>query len=68
MLAIRLDSAIEARLAQLAKRTGRTKTFYAREAILEHIEDLEDTFLAIQRIEAGERTFSAEEVKRELGI
>ena len=46
MLAIRLDPAIELRLEQLAKRTGRTKTFYAREAILEHLDDLEDTYLA----------------------
>jgi RHH-type rel operon transcriptional repressor/antitoxin RelB len=40
MLAIRLDPEIENRLAVLAERTGRTKTFYAREAILEHLEDL----------------------------
>ena len=42
MLALRLDPAIEKRLVRLAKKTGRTKTFYAREAILEHLEDLED--------------------------
>ena len=35
MLAIRLDPEIEKRLEALAKKTGRTKTFYAREAILE---------------------------------
>ncbi len=46
MLAIRLPPQVEARLAALAARTGRTKTFYAREAILEHIEDLEDVYLA----------------------
>ncbi len=28
------------------RRTGRTKTFYVREAILEHLEDLEDRYLA----------------------
>jgi RHH-type rel operon transcriptional repressor/antitoxin RelB len=42
MLAIRLPESIEKRLERLAKRTGRTKTFYAREAILRHLEDLED--------------------------
>ena len=42
MLAIRLPSEIEARLAHLAQETGRTKTFYAREAILTHLEELED--------------------------
>jgi RHH-type rel operon transcriptional repressor/antitoxin RelB len=50
MLAIRLPPEVEDRLASLAKATGRTKTFYAREAIVEHIEDLEDIYLAEQRL------------------
>ena len=51
MLALRLPADIEKRLTALAKRTGRTKTFYAREAILEHLADLEDTYLAAKRLE-----------------
>jgi RHH-type rel operon transcriptional repressor/antitoxin RelB len=50
MLAIRLPEAIEARLDRLAKRTGRTKTYYAREAILQHLEDLEDIYLDEKRL------------------
>lgn len=50
MLAIRLPVDVEDRLEALAKATGRTKTFYAREAILEHLEDLEDLYLAEQRL------------------
>jgi RHH-type rel operon transcriptional repressor/antitoxin RelB len=50
MLAIRLPVDIDARLEVLAKATGRTKTFYAREAIVSHIEDLEDLYLAEQRL------------------
>lgn len=50
MLAIRLPEDIEARLDKLAKKTGRTKTFYARQAILEHLDDLEDVFLAEKRL------------------
>lgn len=50
MLAIRLPEDIENRLEALAKATGRTKTFYAREAILEHLDDLEDLYLAEQRL------------------
>jgi RHH-type rel operon transcriptional repressor/antitoxin RelB len=41
----------------LARRTGRTKTFYVREAILEHLEDIEDLYLAeaaLDRIRSGE--------------
>ena len=50
MLAIRLPAEVERRLDALAKATGRTKTFYAREAILEHLDDLEDLYLAEQRL------------------
>jgi RHH-type rel operon transcriptional repressor/antitoxin RelB len=52
MLAIRLPATIEKRLDRLAKRTGRTKTYYAREAILQHLEELEDIYLAERRLEA----------------
>lgn len=48
MLAIRLSDEIESRLDSLAKQTGRTKTFYAREAILAHLEDLEDYYLSAE--------------------
>jgi RHH-type rel operon transcriptional repressor/antitoxin RelB len=51
MLAIRLPADVERRLDALAKATGRTKTFYAREAILEHLDDLEDLYLAEKRLE-----------------
>jgi RHH-type transcriptional regulator, rel operon repressor / antitoxin RelB len=52
MLAIRLPEDVEKRLEALAKRTGRTKTFYARQAILEHIGDLEDVYMAEKRLES----------------
>lgn len=50
MLALRLPPEIEKRLDDLAKKTGRTKSFYAREAILRHLEDLEDYHLAKRRL------------------
>src|SRR6185312_2313656 len=43
MLAIRLPEEVEKRLDALARRTGRTKTFYAREAIMAHLQDLESS-------------------------
>jgi RHH-type transcriptional regulator, rel operon repressor / antitoxin RelB len=51
MLALRLPPDIEARLADLARRTGRTKSFYAREAILRHLDELEDLYLAESRLD-----------------
>jgi len=72
MLAIRLPDKIEKRLDRLAKRTGRTKTYYAREAILQHLDDLEDIYLAEKRltaIRAGRtRTIPLEEVVRRYGL
>lgn len=50
MLAIRLPVEVERRLEDLAQATGRTKTFYAREAILSYLDDLEDLYLAEQRV------------------
>jgi RHH-type rel operon transcriptional repressor/antitoxin RelB len=57
MLAIRLPESIEKRLEKLAKRTGRTKTFYVREAILRHLDEIEDLYFAersLDRIRSGE--------------
>lgn len=72
MLSIRLPADIEERLEQLAKATGRTKTFYAREAILLHLEDLEDVHLAEQALielrEGRSRTYTIDEVARALGL
>ena len=68
MLAIRLDQEIESRLEQLAKKTGRTKTYYAREAILEHLEDMEDYYLAVETLQNPGKLYSADEAKRELGL
>lgn len=72
MLAIRLPADIEDRLDALAKATGRTKTWYAREAILEYLDDLEDIYLAEKRLEAvragHEPTFSLDQVAKDLGL
>jgi RHH-type rel operon transcriptional repressor/antitoxin RelB len=72
MLAIRLPESIEKRLEKLAQRTGRTKTYYAREAILQHLEDLEDVYLAervLRRIRKGrERTHTLDRVRNDLGL
>ena len=68
MLAIRLPAEIEERLVRLASRTGRTKTYYAREAILRHLDDLEDMHLAIERLQAPSRRWTQEELEKELDL
>ncbi|HZP19248.1 MAG TPA: TraY domain-containing protein [Bauldia sp.] len=66
MLALRLPVDIEKRLAELARKTGRTKSFYAREAILRHLEDLEDFHLAEKRLRRAGPTVTLEELESEL--
>ena len=72
MLAIRLTKEIESRLAALASRTGRSKTFYAREAILTYLEDLEDYYLAAQVVtdirKGAEKTYSSKDVRVALDL
>jgi RHH-type rel operon transcriptional repressor/antitoxin RelB len=72
MLAIRLPQSIEKRLEKLARRTGRTKTYYVREAILEHLEEIEDLYLAegaLERIRSGEeRTIPLKQVMKRHGL
>jgi RHH-type rel operon transcriptional repressor/antitoxin RelB len=72
MFAIRLPVDIEARLDILAKRTGRSKSFFAREAILKHLSDLEDIYLAeqvMERIQSNEeRTSALDDVETRLGL
>ena len=71
MIAVRLPAAIEKRLDRLAKRTGRAKSFYVREALLNHLEDLEDIYIAEQRLEdlrvGRSHSIPLEEVMREHG-
>ncbi|MCX7321208.1 MAG: TraY domain-containing protein [Hyphomicrobiales bacterium] len=72
MLEVQLPPDIEQRLDALAKRTGRSKSDYAREVIIEHLGDLEDADLARQRVDdirAGrEKTIPLSELMAQNGL
>jgi len=68
MLSLRLDPDIERRLDQLARRTGRTKSYYARELIESNLEDLEDRYLAEARLEKRLPSLTSRQVRKELGL
>ena len=72
MLSIRLPEDIENRLNALSQETGRSKSYYARAAILEKIEDMEDVYIAEKRLEdlrAGRsQTISSADMRKELGL
>jgi RHH-type transcriptional regulator, rel operon repressor / antitoxin RelB len=72
MLAIDLPAEIEQQLDDLAKKTGRSKASYAREAILNYLEDLEDSLIAEKALDehyaSGAKTVSLADVKKDLGM
>jgi RHH-type rel operon transcriptional repressor/antitoxin RelB len=68
MLSVRLDSETERRLEDLAKATGRTKTYYVKEAILAHLEEMEDRYIAVQRLETPAERVPLQDLERELEL
>ncbi len=68
MLAIRLPNDIEKRLDALAKKTGRTKTYYVREAVIDHLEELEDLYLSLNRLEKPGKRWSLNDLEKELDV
>ena len=70
MLAIRLPAEVEKRLEKLAKKTGRTKSYYVRQAIIEYLEDLEDFYLAEERLKSFSeaKTIPIEDIMKRYGV
>ena len=71
-IAVRLPDVTHDRLRALAAHSGRTATFYIREAIERHLEDLEDLHdaekAAAEHRETGGRTLSLDELDNYLGL
>ena len=72
MLALRLPQDLEDRLTALAEKTGQSKSYHARKAIMEYIGDLEDYAIAEQTSrairEGREKLHTIEAVERDLGL
>lgn len=68
MASVRLDARQEAALNKLADETGRTKSYYVKEALDRYLEDRADYILALAVLEKNEPRYSAEQVRRELGL
>ncbi len=68
MLAIQLTDELEQRLTAIAAKTGRSSLDHARQAIVEHLDDLEDHYIALERLRAPEARLSMAEMERRLGL
>jgi RHH-type transcriptional regulator, rel operon repressor / antitoxin RelB len=67
-VSVKLPEKIEKRLDHLAHETGRTKTYYIREAVIEHIEELEDIYLAERRLEKPAKKWRLEDLENNLDV
>lgn len=68
MLGVRLDKETESRLESLCQQTGHTKSFYAKKALLEFLDDREDYLRGIAILEKREATVSLKKLEKELGL
>ena len=68
MLAVRLPVNLENRITDLADKTGRTKSYYVREAVVQYLEDMEDTYLALARLEKPAKRWSMKALEKDLGL
>ena len=68
MLAVRLDPTMDEKLSRLAQETGRSKSYYVKQAISDFLEEREDYLLALAVLERGETKRPLSEVRRDLGL
>ena len=68
MIAIRLNQDTENRLTKLAKETGRSKSYYVKQAIEHFLEEKEDYLLALSVLEKKEPRIPIADVRKELGL
>lgn len=63
MISVRLPQELEDRLNALCKETKRSKGFYVKEALITYLEDLEDAYIAMQRLsDPNAKYYTSEEV------
>ena len=68
MIAVRIEKELEDRLTELARKTGRTKSYYIREALNQFLEEREDYLLGLAVLEQNEEYLPISKVRKELGL
>ena len=68
MLAVRIPNSVEERLDKLAKLTGRPKSFYVRQALETHLDEIEDTYTALYRLEHKAKRWTLEDLEKGLDL
>jgi RHH-type rel operon transcriptional repressor/antitoxin RelB len=69
VLSLRLPDEVHDRLNRLAERTKRTKSSFIKEMIETSLDEYEDAYLALERLnENNARYLTTEELEEELGL
>jgi len=69
IMSLRLPDDVFKRLTVLAKKTRRSKSSFIQEMIEESLDDLEDGYIALERLnQKNARYLAAEELERKLGL
>jgi RHH-type rel operon transcriptional repressor/antitoxin RelB len=68
MLAVRISEAMESRLDKLAALTGRAKSYYVREALQTHLDEIEEVYTALYRLEHPAKRWTLEELEQGLDL
>ena len=68
MLAVRIPDEMETRLDNLAALTGRPKSFYVREALQSHLDEIEETYTALYRLEHPAKRWTLEDLENGLDL
>lgn len=66
MTSVRLPENIDAQLEHLCALTKRSKSFYIKEALTRYLEDMEDYYIALDRMRNPGRLLTTKELLKEL--
>ncbi|MBI5814346.1 MAG: ribbon-helix-helix protein, CopG family [Nitrospinae bacterium] len=68
MITLKIPKDAEEKLEKLVNKTGKTKSYYARRALLDFLRDKEDYDIVMARIKKGRPTIPIDEAERRLGL
>lgn len=69
IITVRLSDEVEKRLERLSSKTKRPKSFYIKDMLEKYLEEYEDAFLALERLnDKNARYYTTEEVEKLLEL
>lgn len=69
IITVRIPDEIEKRLEKLSSKTKRPKSFYIKDMLEKYLEEYEDAFLALERLnERNAKYYTTEEVEKLLEL